>query len=154
MTVTPLMGLWSGPMVRLPVTPAKSLVAARAWAILAPSQAAGLIHGRGQEEIAFAAQGGKGVQLFFIGLFVSLHELLAQVRGGPLAVEVGGEIHAVHRRPADAEQFRHLGPVAGEDGGLDPQVLELLGQQGVFGIVVGGIDEVGIFGPSGRKSGR
>ena len=39
-------------------------------------------------------------------------------------------------------------------GVLHPQVLELLGQQGVFGIVVGGIDEIGIVALQGRKSGR
>ena len=33
-----MMGLWFGPMVMVPVTPAKSLVAARAWATLAPSR--------------------------------------------------------------------------------------------------------------------
>ena len=79
MTVTPLMGLWSGPMVRLPVMPAKFLVSGQGLGDLGAGKIAGLTHGRGQQEIGFAAQGGKGVQLFLIGFFVSRHELLAQV---------------------------------------------------------------------------
>ncbi len=98
MTVTPLMGLWLGPMVMTPVTPAKSLVAARAWATLAAVGAAGPVHGRGQEKITVAAQGRKAVQGFFIGGFVGLHELPAQLRGGPLAVKQRREVHAVNRR--------------------------------------------------------
>ena len=62
----------------------------------------------------------------------------------PLPVEQGREVHAVHRGSADGDQLRHLGPVAGEDRDLDPQVLELLGQERHFAIVVGGIDEIGL----------
>jgi hypothetical protein len=148
MTVTPLMGLWSGPMVILPVTPGKSLVAARAWAtyrrLCRPAFSMAVA-----EEITVASQGAKASSC--------LWNLASRPRGTsgpaprwPLAVEQGGEIHAVHRLPADLDEFRHLGAVAGEDRGLDPQVLELLGQQGVLGVVIGGVAQVRV----GRLQGR
>ena len=72
MTVTPLMGLWSGPMVMVAGDPGEVLGRGQGLGDLGAVEAAGPIHGRGQQEIAVAAQGGKGVQRFLIGRFVSL----------------------------------------------------------------------------------
>ena len=119
-----------------------------------PLQGIGLGHGVQQQEISIRAQGGKGAQLLSYGrLFVSLRKSLARGDGGLVRWK-----WAVKYMPSTAGPPRVINsatwaPSPVRMGHVHPQAFQLPGQEGIFGVVVGGIDQVGILGLDGGDLG-
>ena len=69
-------------------------------------------------------------------------------------MEMPGEIHIFHRLAADFNEGVALGAVTGEDRCVDAQVARLFGQQSIFSVVVGGVDDVRLSGLNRGKLSR
>jgi len=54
-----------------------------------------LLYGLAQQKVAVRPQRGEGIQFLVIFGFIDLQKFAGQVSGRPLAVEMGGEVHAL-----------------------------------------------------------